>query len=134
MNKLLLTIPAIYGDHHATAVRQILESFPGVKDIFISPAYHQVEIKFDPDTANEETIKNSLAEQGYVEGTMEAAYPTSPSERSTRHTETFGESLRFTDSPPAWQGRPLWPCPGLEYQISMEELEKEGVNSDGSEE
>lgn len=134
MNKILLTIPAIYGDHHATAVRRILDPIPGVNDIFISPAYRQVEIKFDPDKTNEDTIRDSLAEQGYQEATMEQVYPSSPSERTTRHTETTSGSLHFTETQPAWQGRPLWPCPGLDYQISVEDFEKEGVNRDASEE
>ena len=121
MAKFVLTIPALFGDHHTSAVKEILESVDGITSIYVSSGFHQVEVDFDPKTTSEETIKGALAGAGYMEGDLEELYPDSPSESATRHTEAFSEIIRFTDAAPSWQGRPLWPCPGIEYQTEMED-------------
>lgn len=121
MAKFVLTIPTLFGDHHTTAVKEILEGVDGVASFYVSSGFHQVEVDFDPDKTSEEKVKGELAAAGYVEGDVEELYPVSPSESSTRHTEAFAEIIRFTDTAPSWQGRPLWPCPGIEYQIQIDE-------------
>lgn len=121
MTKLTLTIPALYGDHHTSAVKTILEGVEGINSAYVSSGFHQVELDFDPKLTSEESIKEALSKAGYQEGELELMYPASPSESTTRHTEAFAKILRFTDTAPSWQGRPLWPCPGIEYQIHMDE-------------
>jgi copper chaperone CopZ len=121
MTKIVFTIPALFGDHHTSAVKEILTGVEGITSFYVSSGFHQVEVDYDPDSTTEETIKNALAGAGYLEGGMEELYPNIPTESATRHTEAFSEIIRFTDTAPSWQGRPLWPCPGIEYQTQMEE-------------
>lgn len=121
MTKLVLTIPALFGDHHTTAVKEILERVDGINSLYVSSGFHQVEVEFDPKITSEEAIKEALVGEGYLEGQLEEIFSTSTIEPATRHTEAFAEILRFTDSAPSWGGRPLWPCPGFEYQPEMED-------------
>jgi hypothetical protein len=48
MEKLLLSIPTLFGDHHTTAVRAILSALGGVSDIYVSSDAKQVGLSFDP--------------------------------------------------------------------------------------
>ncbi len=121
MAELQLTIPALFGDHHTVAVKEILDKLDGIESTFVTSAYRQVVIKFDPGKINEETIKETLAHEGYQEGVLEEVFAESLSEDSTRHTAAVTEVLSFTNQPPSWEGRPLWPCPGLEYKTEMED-------------
>ena len=121
MAKFALTIPTLFGDHHTTAVKEILEGLEGISSFYVSSGFHQVEVDFDPDATTEEKIKEALATAGYMEGDVDEIFPVSPSETSTRHTEAFAEIIRFTDTAPSWHGRPLFPCPGIEYQMQMDE-------------
>lgn len=121
MTKLTLTIPALFGDHHTTAVKQLLEDLEGISSIYVSSSTHQVEVDFDSKSTSEDSIKEALTKAGYQEGELDQMYPLSASEGATRHTEAFAEIIRFVDTAPSWQGRPLWPCPGIEYQIQMDE-------------
>lgn len=125
MEKLLLSIPTLYGDHHTAAVRDILGGLEGVSDMLVSAAAKQVALKFDPKRIDSKAIEAALAEHGYAPGGDEPAYPTSQTQESTRHSasvESAGSAMTFKQSAPSWQGRPLWPCPGLSYQsITMDE-------------
>jgi copper chaperone CopZ len=123
MEKLLLSIPSLYGDHHTSAVRTILGGLEGISEIFASPAAKQVVLAYDPKVVQPETIQAALAEHGYAVGAEEPVYPISQTEVPTRHTaavQTAGPALTFRQSAPSWQGRPLWPCPGLSYQTHDE--------------
>lgn len=119
MEKLVLTIPTLYGDHHTTAVRDILKNIDGVSDVYASSSFHQVSLTFDPKVVKREAIETALADQGYRSDDPLRAFPVSPGERATRHTATYsgtGDALSFAEATPSWEGRPLWPCPGMEYQ------------------
>lgn len=116
MANLVLTIPALYGDHHTTAVKEILESLDGITTFYVSAAFYQVEAEYDPKIITEEKIKDALQSKGYEEGDVAEAFHSSPVyEQSTRHTESVTEILSFAENAPSWEGRPLWPCPGFEY-------------------
>ncbi|NIM93174.1 MAG: hypothetical protein GTO18_05630 [Anaerolineales bacterium] len=122
MAKVIFTIPALYGDHHTTEVHNILDSIEGVKSVFVSAAFRQVEIEFDKKVTSEGAVKEALAKQGYVEGTIEEVFPESPSVHATRHSAAVAETHTFVEEAPTWhEGRPLWPCPGFEYQPQMED-------------
>jgi copper chaperone CopZ len=123
MAELLLTIPALFGDHHTMAVHAILDQLEGVESAFVTSAFHQVAVKFDPKKTDEEKIKETLANTGYQEGELENFYPESESSGGvkTRHSASIAETHSFTDQAPSWQGRPLWPCPGIEYKAQMED-------------
>jgi copper chaperone CopZ len=127
MKKLVLTVPTLYADHHASAVRDILENTKGVAKIFISSAYHQIELEYDPKKVNEEAIKKALSNEGYEANGGALAFhagQTTIGDRSTRHTGAHtgvGDTLSFGAKQVSFEGRPLWPCPGF---ISPSEMEK----------
>lgn len=127
MKKLVLTIPTLYGDHHATAVHDILIKIEGVSDVFVSSAFHQVSVDYDPKIVKEDNIKSLLGDQGYEANGTELSFPAtvaSIGDKSTRHTAVFkgvGDALSFTEHSPAWGGKPLWPCPGFGEQASMDD-------------
>jgi len=50
MEKFVINLPAMYGDHHVTEVRRILMGLPGVSSVFASSAFKSAEISFDPAT------------------------------------------------------------------------------------
>jgi copper chaperone CopZ len=121
MAKFAITLPALFGDHHASAVKEILEGLDGINTFYVSSALQQIAADFDPNATTEEAIIEALARAGYQEGKLDEVYPAAPSERATRHTEALSEIIRFTNEAPSWQGKPLWPCPGFEFQPEMEE-------------
>jgi hypothetical protein len=124
MEKLALTIPTLFGDHHTTAVRNMLLQLPGVKDVTVRTAARVVEIDFDPKETVPESIESALAEQGYESDGQDLAYATSIRERRTRHTaahEGVGDTLSFAERGPSFEGRALWPCPGFDPKPTMDE-------------
>ena len=116
MNKLALSIPTLYGDHHTTAVKQILEGLKGIKDIYVSSAFNQVTVSFDEKKVSPEQIETLLTEQGYSPEAPATAYAVSAGKRINRHTAAItgvGDTLSFTQTAIPFEGRPLWPCPGF---------------------
>jgi copper chaperone CopZ len=119
MDKLVLTIPTLYGDHHTMAVRRILGELPGVANVYASAESHQVSLTHDASKTSRQTIEKALTDQGYTPGEGDLAYPvqTTFAEEATRHTATIsgtGTSLAFAEVTQVVQGRPLWPCPGFD--------------------
>jgi copper chaperone CopZ len=103
----------VYGDHHIASVTRVLEAMPGVGAIHVSPAAHAVRLEFDPSRQTPAAIERALASAGYTVGDPERVVsPSGPA--APRHTATLGDTLAFTHEPPAWEGRPLWPCPGFD--------------------
>ena len=110
MAKLVLTIPTLYGDHHTTAVKEILEGLEGLKDIYVSSAFKQIGVSYDKKKLSPEQIETALAKAGYSTDEFESAYPTSVKERETRHSAAVigvGDSLSFAQNVP-YEGQPLW--------------------------
>ena len=117
MEKLVLSIPNLYGDHHTTAVRQILLAIPGLSDIVVSSAFHQVSMTLDPSKATAEAVTQALTAQGYGAGDELPVYPSSPAGETTRHTSTVagtGTALAFAERTMVSEGRAMWPCPGFD--------------------
>lgn len=119
MEKLVLTIPTLYGDHHTTAVRRLLEPLPGVSNLLVSAAFRQVSLTYDAGKTPLQAIEKTLADQGYAPGEGELTFPiqTTFAEEATRHTASIsgtGTSLAFAEVTHVVQGRPLWPCPGFD--------------------
>jgi copper chaperone CopZ len=121
MSELLLTIPSLFGDHHTTAVHNILGEVEGVESAYVTSAFRQVLVKFDDKKTEEKVIKQALAAKGYEEGELEDVFLEESDEVSTRHTAAVTEILSFAEEAPSWEGRPLWPCPGLEFKTEMED-------------
>ena len=65
MECIQVEIPRLYGDHHATAVRQALADVSGIQQVWTSPARRQLKVDFDPDTVDAETIVRRLTRAGY---------------------------------------------------------------------
>jgi copper chaperone CopZ len=119
MERLVMNIPALYGDHHTTAVRRLLEPMDGVAEIHASPAARQLVVKYYPTVVSREEIIKALADEGYVADAPQPAFALPIGERGGRHTAILagtGESMAFAEQSPTLQGRALWPCPGFEIQ------------------
>ena len=112
--------PALYGDHHVTEVRRILEGLTGVSEVYASSAFQVIEVTFDPEKISAEEITKQLDEMGYL-GELPLISETGIAVEKKegdgvfRHTatyETIKETVSFAQSVRS-TGRPLWPCPGL---------------------
>lgn len=116
-----LDLPMMYGDHHVVEVRNLLSSIPGVEEIYASSCFRVVEVSFDESQTHAEAIAKRLEEAGYA---GELTLPVEQGTGSTvgngreayfRHTAVFeqvGDVVSFGQRAP-YQGRPLWPCPGV---------------------
>jgi copper chaperone CopZ len=122
MKTITIETPALYGDHHVIEVRRVLLELPGVSDVYASSAFHLVEVNYDPEKINEQTIQGKLAEMGYLE---EIQLPTESGKAAHlmenqalnyfRHTEVYETArneVSFAQNV-AYSGRPLWNCPGM---------------------
>jgi len=112
--------PALYGDHHVTEVRQILQGLTGVSEVYASSAFQVIEVKFDPEKISAEDITEQLDKAGYLgelplisetgiavekkEG--DGVFRHTATYETIKDTVSFAQTIRST-------GRPLWPCPGL---------------------
>jgi copper chaperone CopZ len=121
MKTFYIEAPAMYGDHHVVEVRRILLALPGIIDVYASSAFHSIEVTFSPDQASEADIMTCLEEAGYlgdVDAPMESGAPAYHSQagetfyRQTSTFETIRHAVSFTQKTP-FQGRPIWPCPGM---------------------
>ncbi len=79
MNKLTLTIPGMYADHHVTLVRQALLKLNGVENVMASAAFNQVTIEYGGQL-NRDALIDALKSAGYATGELEVI------ERSPDHT------------------------------------------------
>ena len=112
--------PALYGDHHVSEVRRILLELTGVSEVYASSAFQVIEVKYDPAKINAEQITACLEEAGYlgeVPMLIETGIAVEKKEGDNffRHTavyETIKETVSFAQRVD-YNGRPLWPCPGL---------------------
>lgn len=68
METVTLEIPKLYADHHVLAVREELADVEGVQDLYVSSAWRQVMITFDPSKVDQSTLEARLAEAGYPVG------------------------------------------------------------------
>ena len=112
--------PALYGDHHVTEVRRILQGLTGVSEVYASSAFQVIEVTFDPEKISAEDITEQLDKAGYL-GELPLISETGiavekkEGDSAFRHTatyETIKETVSFAQSVQA-TGRALWPCPGL---------------------
>jgi len=121
MERLTLTLPTMYGDHHVVEVRRILLEMPGVEEVYASSCFQVVEVAYDPARLDADAIRARLEANGYLQElpvpveSGDAAYGRNESEHVFRHTTayegtqqvvSFARDVNYT-------GRPLWPCPGL---------------------
>lgn len=128
MPNLTLELPSMYGDHHVIAVRRLLLELAGVKDVYASSSFRVVDITFDDTAVSPDKIKQKLDEAGYL---GELPMPAETGQAATtegekpyfRHTAAFeqtGQTVSFGQKVP-YNGRPLWPCPGMGPVVHVEE-------------
>lgn len=135
MKTLTLDLPAMYGDHHVLEVRRILAALAGVEDIYASSAFRALEVSYNPDQVSADQIEGALAEAGYAgdlgiaveqyaTGANGGAAPGSATSLEfQRHTAVYEQTRKVVGFAQnvQFQGRPLWPCPGVGVIRKMEE-------------
>jgi len=112
--------PTLFGDHHVSEVRRILLELTGVSEVYASSAFQIIEVKFDPVKIKAEQITACLEEAGYlgeVPMLIETGIAVEKKEGDNffRHTavyETIKGTVSFAQRVD-YNGRPLWPCPGM---------------------
>ena len=129
MKSVTFQVPAMYGDHHVVEVRRVLSAVPGVQDIYASSAFHVVQVTYDEGQTNDIDLQVKLDNAGYLgewsihtESNM-AVNTVEGQQTFFRHTATY-EQLKQTVSfaqNVSYQGRPLWPCPGMGVIKGMDE-------------
>jgi copper chaperone CopZ len=122
MKTSTINTPALFGDHHVTEVRRILLSLPGVTEVYASSAFQVVEVTYDETKINDLEIAVKLDEAGYLREwtvpieqgskTRHADGEQKPYFRHTMVYETTKKTVSFAQGV-NYNGRPLWPCPGM---------------------
>ena len=119
MKTYQVDLPAMYGDHHVTEVRQIIHELPGIEELYASSSFHFLKVSYDEKKTSEKDILAKLEEAGYI-GSMpvpqETSIPASENngESLFRHTEAFEHTkvISFHQDTGS-TGRELWPIPGM---------------------
>lgn len=134
MEKVSITVPAMYGDHHVLEVRRLLLEMPGVADVNASSCFQTAEISYDPAKTSPDELTNKLNQAGYLEALpvpVETGIPVTQEAKRNgkgyfRHTTSYEQTKRVVSFAQtiSSSGRPLWPCPGVGV-ITSEDLEKE---------
>ncbi len=65
VNRIILNIPRLYGDHHVAPIQQALANRPGIETLLVSPAHRQVRVDFAPEEVSHEQILAWLTDAGY---------------------------------------------------------------------
>ena len=129
MQTVTYETPVIYGDHHVLEVRRILSGLPGVKEVYVSSAFHVIQVEFDPKKINDLEIAKKLDAAGYlgewtipieIAAKQQGEDGDQPFFRHTQTYETVKKTVSFSQNVGA-QGRPLWPCPGMAPANTMDE-------------
>jgi copper chaperone CopZ len=131
MEKLILDVPAMYGDHHVLEVRRLLSALPGIADIYASSAFQIVEVTYDPQVIDAERIRAPLEQAGYLEPLPVPTETDRPVYQSDDPNVYFRHSAAYAQAGPtvsfaqrvSYAGRPLWPCPGMGPLQRMDEGE-----------
>ena len=66
MPTITLQLPTMYGDHHVTAVRNLLLALHGVEDVYASSGFQVAQISFDERLVTADEIRAALDESGYL--------------------------------------------------------------------
>jgi copper chaperone CopZ len=129
MAKLTLELPTMYADHHVIEVRRILLALPGVQDVYASSAFRVALVTYDAAKINDLEIQIKLDEAGYL-GEWSVLAETGQAVGSgdgpntfLRHTAVYEQVkhvISFAQNV-SYQGRPLWPCPGMGPMRDMNE-------------
>lgn len=138
MEKTVINVPAMYGDHHVLEVRRILLTLPGVEAVNASSCFQMVEVTYDPTRTDVDELTDRLDQAGYLEVLPVSvekdvtAYDPTTADRNKyfRHTTAFEQAkyvISFAQDV-HHAGPVLWPCPGVGL-IKAIELEKEASHA-----
>jgi copper chaperone CopZ len=121
MQEVQINVPAMYADHHVIEVRRVLLELPGVVEVYASSCFQIVQVKFDSEQVEQETIHAALETAGYLEPLSipaeggVPAYGSNREDQFFRHTSAHEQTKQVVqfNQQVAFSGRPLWPCPGM---------------------
>ena len=65
MESLVLSVPAMYADHHVLTVRQVLSRLPGVDDVEASSSLKAIKLNYDAAKVTPQAIADALQAAGY---------------------------------------------------------------------
>jgi copper chaperone CopZ len=122
-------VPAMYGDHHVSDVRRILLGIAGVSAVYASSAFRVVEVTYDETKVNDLEFQTKLQDAGYTGDWFhhtesgKAVGSAEDTGQFMRHTAVFEQVKQVVSfgQTIGYQGRPLWPCPGMGPIRGMDE-------------
>jgi len=129
MQTVTYETPVVYGDHHVIEVRRILAELPGIKEVYVSSAFHIIQVEYDEEKINDLEIAKKLDAAGYlgewtipieVGAKQQGEEGEEPFFRHTQVYATVQKVVGFAQTVGP-QGRPLWPCPGMEPAKTTDE-------------
>lgn len=65
MEKVTLSLPTMWADHHVLAVRDVLNGVAGVERVVASALFKDVLVQYDPTAVSPDTLADTLAQAGY---------------------------------------------------------------------
>ena len=65
MERVSLSAPAMYADHHVLKVREVLFALEGVQDVYASSAWQTVVVSYDEDKVESAAIEEALSKAGF---------------------------------------------------------------------
>jgi copper chaperone CopZ len=68
MEKMVLSVPKMWADHHVLKVREALNALGGVQDLYASSAFRHVLVTYDPAQLDQPAIVQALTQAGYEVG------------------------------------------------------------------
>ena len=123
MERLVLELPALYADHHTLAVRRILQGLPGITDLYVSSAFHQISLRYDPERVTRAEIVQALEKHGYRPEGSPLAFSgqlRSHKQRLTAAVAGVGNTVAFLEPEPPAQQPPRMPMPDLDLPPASE--------------
>ncbi|NOZ26455.1 MAG: heavy-metal-associated domain-containing protein [Chloroflexi bacterium] len=81
MEKVVLDVPSLWADHHVLKVRDVMADLDGVEEFYISSAWKQVLVTYDPAKIDRAAIEQALADAGYPVGEGEPPILVQPTEK-----------------------------------------------------
>lgn len=119
MERLILDLPTMFGDHHVVEVRNLLAGLPGVQPVVASAAWQQVVLNYDPARTDAAAIKQALAARGYTSDPVGNPPASARLGAFTDFALAPGAVEQFVEKVPTWS--PLGPCPGFSVRHPGEE-------------
>lgn len=65
MERTILSVPAMYADHHVTRVKDALSGLSGVVEVTASAAFKEVIVGYEPSSVSVKDLTAALEEAGY---------------------------------------------------------------------